>query len=209
MNPLSPAYDPKITRRYSARTIEHKVENKTALQRELNWPMEPKAPVICFPTGMSDALGGELLKQLLPGLLAVSAELLVLGKGENDYGELFTGLAKERGHRIAILPNDDDSIRKMLAASDIALFLTDPCALPELTTCLQYGVVPVAPECKGLEDYNPVQETGNAFLAGAETPWLIFAALVRALETFKFPFDWRTIQRHGMESVHEEKPVEG
>lgn len=207
MNPLSPAYDPKITRRYSARTIEHKVENKTALQKELGWPMEPKAPIVCLPAGMSDALGGHLLKEFLPGLLSLPIELLVMGKGSSDYGKLFTGLAEERGHRIAIIPHDEDSLRKLLAASDIALFLTDPSGMPELQDCLHYGVVPIAPECKSLKDYNPVQETGNAFLAPEATPWLIFAALVRALETFKFPFDWRTIQRHGMESVGGAKEV--
>ncbi|MDD4287371.1 MAG: hypothetical protein PHN33_03410 [Candidatus Peribacteraceae bacterium] len=208
MNPLSPAYDPKIARRYSARTIEHKVENKTALQKELGWPMEPKAPIVCLPTGMSDTLGGKLLKEFLPGLLSLPIELLVLGKGSADYGQLFTELAEERGHRIAIIPHDDDSVRKMLAASDIALFLTDPTSLPELNSCLQYGVVPIAPECRALNDYNPVQETGNSFLAAEATPWLVFAALVRALETFKFPFDWRTIERHGMEAVGGAKEVE-
>lgn len=208
MNPLSPAYDPKIIRRYSARTIEHKVENKTALQQELGWPMEPKAPIVCLPAGMSDALGGALLKEFLPGLLSLPVELLVLGKGGANYGELFTELARERGHRIAIIPNDDDNVRKLLAAADIALFLTDPSGMPELHSCLQYGVVPIAPDCKALNDYNPVQETGNAFLAADATPWLIFAALVRALETFKFPFDWRTIERHGMESVGDKKEVE-
>ena len=208
MTPLSPAYDPKIARRYSARTIEHKVENKTTLQKELGWPMEPKAPIVCLPAGMSDALGGTLLKEFLPGLLSLPVELLVLGKGSADYGELFTELAQERGHRIAIIPHDEDSMRKLLAAADIALFLTDPSGMPELTTCLQYGVVPVAPTGSGLSDYNPVQETGNAFLAADVTPWLLFAALVRALETFKFPFDWRTIERHGMESVGGGKEVE-
>ncbi|MFH1444605.1 MAG: hypothetical protein ABIG34_04445 [Candidatus Peregrinibacteria bacterium] len=208
MTPLSPAYDTKITRRYSARTIEHKVENKTALQKELGWPMEPKAAVVCLPAGMSDELGGALLKEFLPGLLGMPLELLVLGKGSAEYGELFTELAQERGHRIAIIPNEEDNLRKMLAASDIALFPADPSNMPELTSCLQYGVVPIAPACKALNDYNPVQETGNAFLAADTSSWLLFASLVRALETFRFPFDWRTIQRHGMESVHGETDVE-
>jgi len=197
--PLSPSYDTKIARRYSSRTLEHKVENKTALQQELGWPMEPKAPILCLPSGMSEALGGELLKQMLPGLLSLPVEILVLGKGESMYGELFTQLAQERGHRIAILPATEDGARKMYAAGDIALFLTDPTGSEELEACLQYGVVPVAQEGRGLEDYNPVQESGDSFLFTEASPWMCFAALVRALETFKFPFDWRTIARHGME----------
>lgn len=199
MNSLSPAYDPKIARRYSARTLEGKGENKAALQRELGWPMEPKAPIVCLPAGMSDVLGGALLKELLPGFLSLPFQILVLGKGSSEYGALFTELGRERGHRLAILPNEETTVRKMFAAADMALFLSDPLDLPEMTTCLTYGVVPVSPECRSLSDYNPVQEAGDSFLFPEGNAWLAFAALVRALETFKFPFDWRTIQRHGME----------
>lgn len=199
MNPLSPAYDAKIARRYSARTLEHKVENKTALQRELGWPMEPRMPILCLPGGMSEELGGALFRDVLPGLLAMPVSFLVLGKGAPEYGALFTELARERGHRLAILPATEDGQREMYAGADMALFLADPSGSEELAACLQYGVVPIAPAVKGLDDYNPVQETGDSFLFAETNPWLVFAAVVRALETFKFPFDWRTIARHGME----------
>lgn len=199
VNPLSPLSDTTIARRYSARTLEHKVENKMALQKELGWPMEPKMPLLCLPMGMSDALGGALFKELLPGLLALPLEFLVVGRGTAEYGAFFTRLAKEKGHRLGIIPNDETHVRKLYAAADMALFLADPSAQEILGHCLRYGVVPIAPEGKRLEDYNPVQETGNAFLFPQATLWHIFAAVVRAAETYKFPFDWRTIQRHGME----------
>ena len=89
----------------------------------------------------------------------------------------------------------------MYAAADAALFLADPSTLPELRHCLQYGVVPIASECGALENYNPIQESGNAFLYEKLDPWHCFAAIVRATETHCFPFDWRTIQKHCMESM--------
>lgn len=199
MHTLSPLHDTTIARRYGVRTLEQKNENKTALQREIGWPMEAKAPIVCLPAGMTDALGGALFKQLVPGLLTLPIELLVTGKGSEEYGALFTKIANEQNHRVAILPNDEEHRSKLFAASDIALFCSDPSDSDELAIALQYGVVPVAPECDALEDYNPVQETGDSFLYTKATPWHCFAALVRALETFKFPFDWRTIERHGME----------
>jgi starch synthase len=202
MAPLSPLSDTKIARRYGARTLEGKIENKTALQRDLGWPMEPKMPLLCLPMGMSDSLGGTLFKQLLPGIFSLPLEILVLGKGSQEYGAIFTRLSRERGHRTAIVPTDGTSIRRMYAAADMALFLTDPTPEKELAYCLQYGVVPIALETKCLADYNPIQETGDAFLFEQPTMWHAFAAIVRAIETYKFPFDWRTIQRHGMESTH-------
>jgi len=201
MTTFSPEHDGSIAQKYSVKTLEQKVQNKTALQKKLGWPSEPKRPVVCLPVGMSDALGGELFMNVLPGLMELPIELLVLGKGSNSFGELFTKMQKEKSHRIAIIPAKDHDRSEMYAASDIALFFADPASLPELNHCLQYGVVPISPATPLLESYDPVQERGNAFTYEKLNQWHAFAALARALETFKFPFDWRTIQRHCMDSV--------
>ena len=198
---LSPAYDNKITRKYSARTIEHKVENKTAFQEELGWIAEPKLPVVCIPSGMTDALGGALLEQVLPGLMELPIALVIRGRGTKKYGELFTKLSADAAHRIAIIPDDETSVRKMLAGSDIALFFADHDDEGMLENCLRYGTVPVSLQKSELDNYNPVQESGNSFVYENATQWQCYGALVRALETFKFPYDWRTIQRHAIESM--------
>ena len=198
---MTPATDQKITQRYTASSLEKKGMNKVSLQEELGWPAEAKRPVICLPAGMSEKLGGKLLEQVLPGLMSLDVQILVIGKGSAEYGSLFTELSQKHAHRIAILPNDEVSMRKMYAASDAVLFCSDPSDLPELAEALSYGVVPIAPNTKALENYNAIQEAGNAFLYKKETVWDCFGALVRAVETQKFPFDWRTIQKNSMESV--------
>lgn len=199
MTAFSPSADRAIARPYDIRTLEYKVQNKVALQEELGWPAEPKRALICMPTGVSEQLGGKLLEELLPGLMELSVQLVILGKGSASYGKMLTTLAKEHSHRIAIVPNEDEAIRKMYAASDMALFLSNPKGTPELAHALAYGAVPLAPSTSGIDDYNPNQESGVAFVYDKMTVWHAFAAAVRALETYKFPFDWRTIQKHGME----------
>lgn len=198
----SPAYDSKIPRKYSPRTIEHKVENKLALQDEIGWIAEPKQPLVCIMTGMTEALGGSLMEETILGMLELPIGLLIRGRGSQKYGALFTELASKYKHKVKILPDSDVTLRKMLAASDMTLFFSSP-DIENREMALRYGVVPVSIESEGLEDYNPVQETGNAFLYEKPTRWQCFASLVRALETFKFPYDWRTIQRHAMESAKE------
>jgi starch synthase len=201
MPTVSPATDTHLIHKYSYNSLEQKIRNKTALQEELGWPEEPKVPMICLPAGMTEALGGETLKALLPGLLsATNAQLLILGKGSAEYGTLFTKIQKEHRHRIAIIAEKETDVHRMYAAADMALFLTAPLA-KELTICLSYGVIPVSTPADVLENYNPIQEAGNAFLIEGRTEWHAFAALVRAIETYKFPYDWRTIQKHAMESV--------
>ena len=197
--PSSPTANSNIHRPYGPTTLEYKIQNKVALQQELGWPMEPKRAMLCLPSGMSDQLGGELLKELVPGLLNMDVQLVILGKGSSAYGTYFTDLLKKYNHRIAIMSNDEKSIEKMYAASDMALFLKNPANTPELAMSLHYGTVPVAPATTALENYDPNQEAGNSFTFEKETVWNAFAAVVRALETFRFPYDWRTIQRHAME----------
>jgi len=203
-NLWSPETDTHITARYTQKTLDQKVRNKSVLQKELGWPVESKRAMVCLPLGMTEALGGQVLKAVLPGLQMQSMELLILGKGSKEYGALFTELQKEHGHRIAILPASEASVHKILAASDIALFLAPIESSPEVRACLSYGVIPVAPESDTLENYDPIQERGTGFLYTSsknseQTAWSAFAALARALETFKFPFDWRTIQRQCMD----------
>ena len=201
MPSLSPAYDNKIARKYSARTIEHKAENKAALQEALGWIEDPKQAIICIPVGLTESNGGMLLEEILPGLLELPVNIVVRGKGAKKYGELFMNLAKTHKHRIAVLPDDENSMRKMLAGSDVALFLSEQDEDGELENALRYGALPVSLPQPLLENYNPVQESGNAFVYESQSKWQCFAAVARALETFKFPYDWRTIQRHAMDTA--------
>ena len=178
-----------------------KQQSKIALQESFGWPEEPRRPMVCLPAGMTDKLGGALFQEVLPGLLTLPLELLVVGKGSATYGSLFTSLAKEHRHRVHIVPDTQDALRSMYEASDIALFLSDPKGMAELQECLTCGIIPVSLPTGLLDDYDPVQESGNAFLYESPNVWQCFASLVRAIETYKLPFDWRTIQRHGMEAL--------
>ncbi len=197
---FSPSYDNKIFRKFSVRTLEAKIENKLLFQQELGWVAEAKIPLLCIPGGMSEPQGGKSFKEVLEGILSLNCQILVIGKGSEEFGKIFTTLEREYPHRVKILRDDETLERKMYAASDLGLFFSGA-ESEELLNCLSYGTVPVSPAHPLLHDYNPVQESGNAFLADPQTPWSWFAALVRGLETYKLPYDFRTIQRQAMESV--------
>jgi len=207
MNPLlSPSYDNKIFHKYSARTLEGKVQNKLREQEELGWPREPKIPLLILPSGMSEEMGGTLFEEVLPGILSLSCQILVRGKGSQRYGEIFTTLEKEHPHRVHIVKDDPTVQRKLYAAADMGLFFAPMSRDDEETgNCLSYGVVPIAPPYDPLWNYDPVQEAGNSFTADPLNHWTWFAALARACETFKLPFDWRTIQRSAMETAKREE----
>ena len=197
---LNPLADTTIVQRYNMNCLSKKVENKTALQSDLGWLKEPNKPIVCFPTEVQES-DIDILKALMPGLLSLPVEFLVLGKGSKDVGSFFSELQKSESARTHIVEDKDADRHMMFAASDLAIFLADPTDSEALHDSLRFGVIPVSPSCDTLCDYDPIQETGTAFLYGKTTHWNVFAAVVRALETYRFPFDWKTIQKKAMGSV--------
>lgn len=179
--------------------LSAKKQAKQTLLTHIGWHAEGRKALLCIPTAVSDAQGGTVLTEILPGLLTLPLRILVLGKGSAAYGTMLTELAKREPTRVAIIPNTETAVHAMELASDMALFLKNPAGSQALADCLRNGAVPIAPACAGLENYDQNQETGTAFLYEEETRWHAFAAVVRAVETYRFPYDWKTIQRHGLE----------
>jgi starch synthase len=188
---------PNLAKKNGSDALDKKIESKISLQEALEWVAEPKRPMLCIPTGVSDELGGELLKEVLPGLLTLPVEIVILGKGSAAYGSYLTDIVKKNAHRIGIV--DEAHKQAMYEASDMALFLADATDREELSECLRHGVVPVCMKTESVDAYNPNQESGEAFLFEKPVVWHCFGAVVRALETYRFPFDWKTIQKHCIE----------
>ena len=104
-------------------------------------------------------------------------------------------LAKEDPERVAIISDNDGNKRKIYAAADIYLATADSeeCK-EEIEKAMNYGVIPVCPENELVTDYNGAKEEGDAFVFDGKSPWKFFASFIRAMENFKFPYDWRTLQ---------------
>lgn len=90
--------------------------------------------------------------------------------------------------------------KELLEASDMTLSF----AFSDVEEMFLHGTIPISAMRKELDDYNPNRETGNSFIYRKSHKWSMFAALVRAIETFKFPYDWKNIVRQGLESIFEE-----
>ncbi len=198
----SPAYDVAIKKKYSKKTIEHKAANRLALLQEHGWEVDTKRMIVAFPEGIVDDNAGKAFAELLPAMLTLPIGIIVRGKGPKKYGELLMQLTKDHPERIAISGDDEVSTRRLFAGSDASIILSQT-ESEELLCALRYGSVPIAFPSPALENYNPTQESGNAFVIQGATVWHLFAAMVRALETFTFPYDFRTIQKNAMEGGHE------
>lgn len=199
---FTPAYDNKIYQKYSKNTIKNKVQNKLFLQKELDLPCDKKKPVVCITCELTDKNGATLVKDILEGILMLDLQLLVIGVGSENYQKIFAEFEEKFAEKMKILPNDEQSRRKIYAASNISLiFNNNSQNALELKNALNYGVIPVVKTDPILKDYNPITETGNAFLYQEDNLWLFYAALVRALENYKFSYDWQNLELAAMETM--------
>ncbi len=206
----SAAYDNKIYAKFAVHTFEKKATNKEEFQSEFGLLQESKIFLLGFGMPLTEKSGADLLAKILPGIEALGIQLALLGIGTEKYQMILTEFAKENDS-IVILENTQENMRKLYSASDAMLLLTDDTNGEQaLKNMLSYGVVPLAKEDSSilLEDYNPNQEKGNSFLFPSYNGWQVFASLVRAIENYRFPYDWKNISREGMKvsaELHQEE----
>lgn len=199
-NKYNPAYDNKIPQKYSKKTIANKTKNKEALCEEYGLPYDKKIPLIGITYALTDQNNLHLIQDIMNGILEQPVQLAVTSIGTEKYQKFFTDLAEKNNTKVVIVDNNEDERRKIYAAADIILIpaLSTEC-IEETKRAMSYGAVPVTPPQDFVEDYNPNQESGNAFVYIKDSPWNLFASFIRAVENCRFPYDWKNIQANAME----------
>lgn len=169
-----------------------KQEEKEALFRKC-WPDEnpAKTPLVIIYDSQ-EAQNREVLHKLMEGLLVLPIKVIAISKVEmpdpvkHPSGKV-TWVGTESGRNLPL-------IEKYLLAADMALLFEEH--MLQIESLMKKGVVIIGHKKSPLlENYHPNNETGNSFTFEANNPWNIFMAMVRALETFKFPYDWDNMVR--------------
>lgn len=205
---LNPATDRHIRVNYEISTLDRRAENKKALQERARLPVNPDVPLIGMISRLADQKGFDLLSQITQPLLAQGIQLVVLGIGDQHYHEMFQNLAARYPEQVAIFLTFNSELAQWIyAGSDMFLMPSrfEPCGLGQLIA-MRYGSVPIVHSVGGLADtvqeYDPRTGQGNGFVFDAYDPWELFAAIVRAIELFRFKEIWRTLQKRGMTADH-------
>ncbi len=164
-----PMTDPLIDYHYSAETFGDKVQNKLALQRELGLEENANVPMIGMVGRLSGQKGLDLVEHVLDGIMNTGAQLVVLGKGEEKYADLFNWAQwKFPGRVAARIEMNHGLAHKIYAASDLFLMPSafEPCGLSQMIA-MRYGTLPIVRETGGLRDtvlsYNEYTGEGSGF----------------------------------------------
>jgi len=205
MNPVTDHY---IQAHFDAQSLDKRVENKQALQERAHLPVDPDKPLLAMISRLTDQKGFDMLAQIIQPLIAQGVQFVVLGIGDQHYHELFQNLAARYPEQVAIfLTFNIELAQHIYAGSDMFLMPSrfEPCGLGQLIA-MRYGSVPIVRSTGGLADtvqeYDPRTGEGNGFSFAHYDPWEFFAAIVRALELYRFKDIWRTLQQRGMAADH-------
>lgn len=167
--------------------LKTKKSAKIALAKTLGFDCKKLLLGIFLDKNLTKKKELEIVSMIVDGIKAVNIEVVLLAdKNINTFGKSAHFLSYNRKNR-----------HDLLQAVDLALAFD----FSDVEEMLLNGVIPVCRKRNHVEDYDPNHETGNGFVYHDKSHWGVFAALVRASETFKFPYDWKHIVKQGVYSV--------
>ena len=204
----SPSRDPLIARRYSARTLRLKLENKRVLQTAFGLPDDPFVPVFAHVGRLVDQKGIDLILELLPELLQRHLQLVILGTGQPELEAALRKAGKQHPERVGVRIEYDEALSHQLEAGADAFLMPsrfEPCGLNQLYS-LRYGTPPVVNNTGGLAD--SVTDASEASLAAGTATGFVFNrpepqplldAIDRALALYAEPDRWKQLMQTGMQ----------
>ncbi len=201
-----PSSDPMIEARYDAKDMSGKKACKAALQRELELENVAQAPVVGLVTRLTSQKGLDLVERVLSEMMGFGIQLVVLGKGDGRYTDLFSWAETRWPGRVAARFGMDPALaHRIYAGADLFLMPSqfEPCGLSQMIA-LRYGTVPLVRETGGLRDtvlsYNEYTGAGNGFTFFNYNAHDMLYTLGRAVSCMRTkPEVWQTLMRRGME----------
>ncbi|HEX8034568.1 MAG TPA: glycogen synthase GlgA [Ktedonobacterales bacterium] len=201
---FDPAADTHIASHYDAFSLEDRPANKRALQEQTRLPVNERVPVLGIISRLTDQKGFDLLDQIAVPLIEQGVQLVVSGTGDQHYHSMFQRLAARYPQQVSVnLTFNVEMSQRIYAGSDMLLMPSrfEPCGLTQMLA-MRYGSIPVVHRTGGLADtvkeFDPVTNEGNGFSFVRYDPFHLFAAIVRAIEVYKFPQVWQDLMQRAM-----------
>ena len=203
---FNPQDDKFIFKNFNINSINNKVENKLALQRELGLPQKKDTPMIGIISRLTHQKGCDLIVNMIDRLLQRDIQVVILGTGDYWYEETFKNLQYRYPDKVSANIKFDNALaHKIYAATDMFLMpsLFEPCGLGQLIA-LRYGSIPIVRETGGLRDtvypYNKYNGVGNGFGFKNFNSSELMQIIEYALTIYSDKNAWNNIIRQAMDS---------
>ena len=202
----NPETDPALAVNYGlGNVLDHKMENKLALQKELGLQEDEGKFVIGLISRLTNQKGLDLVNAVIPQVMDGNTQVVVLGTGDKEYENTFRYYENAyRGMFSACIQYDEARAHRIYAGADALLVPSrfEPCGLTQLNA-MHYGTLPIVRETGGLKDtvepYNNFTGDGNGFTFDRYDAGLLLDAINRA-KTLYFTnrYHWDEIVQRDM-----------
>ncbi|MCL4459307.1 MAG: glycogen synthase GlgA [Chloroflexi bacterium] len=204
---MNPATDKYIAVNYDVATLDKRIENKAALQRETGLNVDAAVPLVGMVSRLADQKGFDILAEIFdPMMEALNMQFVLLGTGDQHYHDMFSNFARKHSGKMAVLLTFNATLaQRIYSGADMFLMPSrfEPCGLGQLIA-LRYGCIPIVRTTGGLadtvHDFDPRSGEGNGFTFSRYRSLDLFAAIVRAIENYKYRSTWRMLQERGMQA---------
>ena len=203
----NPELDPRLAAPFSAQDLSGRSANKRALAERFG--LDPSGSRLTFGvvSRLSSQKGLDLLADAMPALLALGADLALIGAGELWLEDRFKAIALENPGRVGVFIGYDEQLAHLMQGGADAILVPsrfEPCGLTQLCA-LRYGAVPVVARVGGLADtvidanpaaLGPGVATGVQFSPVCQSA--LEAALRRTAALWADRAAWARLQANGM-----------
>lgn len=204
---FNPEKDKLVVKNYNKDSIETRLTNKVALQKEFQLPEDEEIPIIAISNRLDKQKGLDLVVEIIEPILDEYApvQFIVNGGGDNTFREYFSKLAKRYPYQVGVNLHPNFTLpRHIFSGADIILLPSrfEPCGMTQMEA-MRYGCIPLVRRTGGLadtvEDYDPESNMGTGFVFVNYDSFALFGSIVRALETFKHKDLWEQLVKRAME----------
>lgn len=203
---LNPETDQDLVANYSVKSIEKRLENKEALQKQFGISSNKEKFVLGYVGRMDDQKGLDLISQMLPQLMDnIDLQMVAVGEGNPGYRVMFEDLKKVHPDDIGIHFSFDSRLARLIFSGADAILVPskfEPCGLVQMEA-MRYGSVPIVRKVGGLADsvmdFDPETGKGTGFVFEKYDPISLTIAVVRAHEIYKQKKLWNKVVKSVME----------
>jgi len=200
----NPSADPYLVSPYNADDLSGKSANKLELQKRLGLHIDAEIPVFGIVSRFADQKGLDLTLEIAEKLIALPAQLVMLGSGDTEMQRTALNLAHQNTGKIAAYVGFDEGLSHLIeAGADIFLMPSrfEPCGLNQMYS-QRYGTPPLVHATGGLIDTvidcnaaTLKRGVASGFVFNSMDAASLLATAKRAVKVYGDKKSWRALQR--------------
>ncbi len=203
---LNPETDKDLAVNYSAKTLDKRLENQAALQKQFGLPATKGDVFVVGMVGRMDAQKGfDIVIQVLGSLMEnINFQFVIIGEGDSNYRLYFEELKNKYPDRVGTHFSFDARFPRMIFGGADAVLIPskfEPSGLVQMEA-MRYGCIPIVRKVGGLadsvQDFAPELNEGTGFVFEKYDPFSLTIAIVRASELYRQKKEWEKLVKRAM-----------